>query len=400
MKKIYSRISFVLFSLLACTLTSCLSSGDDTIILESGTASTSGIPSDDLAEANPTITSATTSIPNIQYFIETEDDDAIVRIDMTGIQDMSASSSSSTSWLRLIGTAQDGQNVWLSVDDTPKGILVYNNSDSQQESAIAVDLVFLVDNSGSMGEEADVIAQDIQDWAQTLEDSGLDIRFGCVGYSENGRINGAINLTDASSLSTYLNRASGTSRTMGFSGSDAATLQTAASSYSVSAECVGIALWYADKNISFRSGANRIYVNFTDEPNQPANTSKYSTEYFKDQSNWSTSQGTVHTVFSGSTSFTETIGSRERPWRISEYTGGTTMYASSTFSGVTLSDLPVTGAMQNSYIIRFTNISEYMDGKSHVVKITVKSTDSKTQAEKTFYVTFGSSSSSTASSTN
>ena len=38
------------------------------------------------------------------------------------------------------------------------------------------------------------------------------------------------------------------------------------------------------------------------------------------------------------------------------------MEVSPTFSGVTLNSLPVTGAMQNSYIIRFTNVSEFMDG--------------------------------------
>ncbi len=368
----------------AFTFSSCLSDGDDTIVLESGNQS--GIPSDDIAGPNPDIDGATTTIPNIQYGVETGDGDAIVRIDMTGIQD-----ADDYDWLRLIGTGNEGQNVWVEVDGKPKGILVTNTADNQgDEEKSVVDLVFCVDNSGSMSQEADAIARDIVSWATLLENSNLNIRFGCVGYSVSGTINGAINMTDAETLSAYLNRSTGTSRTVGFSGSDASALQAAASSMgSTGDECGGMALIYADKNMKFRSGANRIYVNFTDEPNYPGGRSNYSTEYFKSQSNWSTAQGTVHTVFSASNSFTHSIGSSEQPWRISEYTGGTILYASSSFTDVTLEKLPVTGAMQNSYIIRFTNIEEFMDGQVHEVKITILSADGKTRAERTFYIVFG-----------
>lgn len=58
------------------------------------------------------------------------------------------------------------------------------------------------------------------------------------------------------------------------------------------------------------------------------------------------------------------------------------------FSDASLSTLPVTGAMQNSYIIRFTNIEKYMDGQPHMVKITVVSADGKVRAEKVFSVIF------------
>ncbi|WP_297909411.1 vWA domain-containing protein [uncultured Parabacteroides sp.] len=381
--KIFFHITSIMFFMIAAVFTSCIDSGDDTIILESGNST--GIPDDSLADENPSISTPTTSIPNIQYTVETDGADAIVRIDMTGIQD-----ANSYDWLRLVGTAQSGQNIWLSVDGMPKGILVYNNADDNEEDQeLAADLVFIVDNSGSMQQEADAIARDIVSWAQTLSASSLDIQFGCVGYSENGRINGAINLTDVNSLSAYLNRSTGTGRTKGFSGSDASVLSNAASGYSVSDECGGMALRYADANISFRTGANRIYVNFTDEPNQASGKQQYSVEYFASQANWNTNQGTVHTVYSADTTFTESRYSREKPWRISQYTGGTTLIAPSDFSGVTLENLPVTGAMTNSYIIRFTNIREFMDGKSHLVKITILSEDGKTRAERAFYMTFG-----------
>ncbi len=373
---------FVLLAAISFSLVSCINDGDDTIVLESG--NNSGIPSDALATANPTIGTATTSIPNVQYTVDVEGGDAIVRIDMTGIRD-----SETSDWLRLIGTGLSDQNIWLSIDGKPKGILVYNTIDDTEDEDLPIDLVFLVDNSGSMSEESDAVARDIISWSESLEDSGIDIMFGCVGYSVNGRINGAINITNAQNLSDYLDYGSGTNRTMHFGGSDATTLSSAASYYQVSDECGGMALRYADDNITFRNSANRVYVNFTDEPNQPAGNKEYSVEFFEDQSNWSTQQGTVHTVYSADTTFTEKQYQSEKPWRISDYTGGTTLIAPSNFSGVTLESLPVSGAMANSYIIRFTNIAEFMDGKSHEVVITILSADGKTKAEKTFYMTFG-----------
>ena len=65
------------------------------------------------------------------------------------------------------------------------------------------------------------------------------------------------------------------------------------------------------------------------------------------------------------------------------------MEVSPTFSGVTLNSLPVTGAMQNSYIIRFTNVSEFMDGQSREVKVTILSEDGRVRAENIFYIVFG-----------
>lgn len=56
---------------------------------------------------------------------------------------------------------------------------------------------------------------------------------------------------------------------------------------------------------------------------------------------------------------------------------------------MTLDSLPVSGAMMNSYIIRFTDIEEYMDGQPHEVKITIYSTNGSVQAERVFHVVFG-----------
>lgn len=362
--------------------TSCIGDGDDTIVLESGNKY--DIPSDELAEQNPEIYGDyTTNIPNVNYTIEKEGNDAIVRLDMTGIKE-----SDSYDWLRLVGTAQEGQNIWVSVDDKPKGISVYNNSDNDQnEQRLLSDLVFVVDNSGSMGEESNAIARDIISFANTLKDSHIDIRFACVGY--DGDINGALDFTDAETLNGYLSRSTGTSRTVGFYGNRATELQNKASSYSTYGECGGAAIRYADANLTFRTGSNRVYINFTDEPNQPNGKEGYSVESFKDQEMWDTNKGTVHTVFSASPDEWNSTLYNEKPWLISEYTGGTTLFAPYDFEGVELTKLPVTGAMANSYVIRFTNIKEFMDGQAHRVKITIRSKDGKTYAEKIFYINFG-----------
>lgn len=69
------------------TTTSCLSDGEDTIIVENGNPT--DIPSDTKATPNPVIPSNNATIPNIQYTTVDEDGVAVLRIDMTGIQDKS-----------------------------------------------------------------------------------------------------------------------------------------------------------------------------------------------------------------------------------------------------------------------------------------------------------------------
>lgn len=358
------------------TTTSCLSDGEDTIIVENGNPT--DIPSDTKATPNPDIPSNNATIPNIQYTTVDEDGVAVLRIDMTGIQDKST-----LEWLRLLGTGEPGQNIWVEVDGKPKGIKVYNTADSEETSVVPVELIFLVDNSGSMSEEADVIARDITEWAKKLEATGLNILFGCVGY--DGEITGACTPCDAASLYNYLQKGSGTSRTVGFEGTaeEIAKYKNARSNYRTGGEstneCGMAALRFADENFKFRKGANRIYVNFTDEPNQSAGITEFSVESLL--TNWDTSKGTIHTVFSNGN---ET--KKEYNYLMSEYTGGTTINTNRYFTDVTLESLPVTSAMMNSYIIRFTNIKEFMDGKPHEVHITIY--DGNVHAERIFYVVF------------
>ena len=389
-------------SIAALGFSSCLDKGDESIILENSMSQlVADIPSDDMATPNPTVNNPTTTLPNATCSVERNGDGVYVAsINMTGVWNEDAED-----WLKLYGTAYDKQNVWVSVDGNPKGIDVYNTADGEGARTVSADLVFLVDNSGSMSEEADAIAKEITNWTSNLEKSGLDIRYGCVGYGsavgnnnysyleKNYGLSGALNLTTYDQLNYYLNNRSvtGVRRTIGYFGTDANKLSTYAASdfYSkAGGECGVLALRFADQYFSFRAGSNRIYVNFTDDANYHGSTDERSVKFLQTDQ-WNTLKGTVHTVFSSNETWVESRTYGDAPWLMSDYTGGTIIKVKTDFSDASLASLPVTGAMQNSYIIRFTNISEFMDGQPHVVKVTVVSNDGKVQAEKEFYVIFG-----------
>ena len=374
----------VMLSLVLCV--GCLRKDDRTIMLNGGHKVTE-IPSDEEATPNPDVEDPNVSIPNIITDVQ----DKIIRIDMSGIllPKPEGNPNAPHAYLRLYGTGEQEQNVWLSVDDVPKGVHVYNNIDGAQGGEILNDVVFLIDNSGSMDAEADALARDIVDWAEKLNKS-LNVRFAIVGY--DGRILGAINFTDSKAISAYLNRTTGVGRTKGFVGEDAATLESKAKPYSSIAssakESPMIALHYANDVLAFRENANRVYINFTDEPNATYGDPRYSVEYLASQENWKPENGTIHTVYSAAKDKYTYNETSQCSWLMSEYTGGTVMFVDENFTGVTLDNLPVTGAMTHSYVLKFTNISEFLDGQVHDVKVTVLSVDHQVRAERGFHLNF------------
>lgn len=292
-------------------------------------------------------------------------------------------------WLDVRGTGEDGQNIWVSIDESPRG---FGWEPISEESKMIADVVFVVDNSGSMNQEADAVANSIIKWANQLEAANIDLRVGCVGYSISGTINGAYDMTTTYLLSTYLNRTTGTARTVGFDGANKAMLETKASNYKTSGECGAMAIRYADANFNFRSGANRFYVNFTDEPNQPNKNTAFSVEFFKNPSNWNPEKGTIYTVYTGpendsSQPWTDLVF--EKPWLMSDYTGGQTKKYDGNATGMTLSDIQVTGAMENSFYLYFTDIRNYMNsGKTYQLKITVLTPDGAYRGERVYNINF------------
>ena len=371
-----------LFSLASCTVEDNGSTGVITV---------PGIPADTEADPNPTLPDApNTNVANINYVVETASNgNKVIRFDLTGIQ----SPENPTEWLRLYGTNTSEQNIWISIDDLPKGFTIENTIDSEEQVS-AVDLVFLVDNSGSMGEEADAVAKEILDWSKMLSKT-LDMRFGCVGYDYGGEVNGAINMCGINEIDAFLNRSGkyGIYRTMGFEGPDKDVLAKEYARYSTGTwyadECGVSSLRYADDLFNFRKNTNRVYVNFTDEPNYPQGHEPMSTQWVKDPNNWPTTKGTIHTVYSSTyVNWTERPLWEEYPWNLSAYTGGTEIKTNSSFSGVSLSTLPITGALQNSYIIKFTNVESLFDGQPHKIKITILSPNGTVRAEKEYVITF------------
>ncbi len=334
------------------------------------------IPSDEVAGLAPVITEQEktfdmpTSISPMQ--VDTENK-GIGRFSMAGIN-------ANGEWLELHGTEETNQNVWLEINGKPKGVKVYNGEENLLSKAKA-DIVFLVDNSGSMSEEANKLAEEIIRWSDKLSKT-MDVQFGCVGI-DHDYINGALNITDVNTLSDYLNARSGTSRTSHYGESmttppaDYETLKQNAKNYTnAGGECGGIMLHYADENFTFRDGANRFYVYFTDEENQPGGDPRWSVESVNKLSeyyNWDASKGVIYTVFSDQYSTPESWTNTlywENPYLFSTYTGGMTLATNSNFE-ISLDELPITGAITQSFVFTFNVTPDLIAGNEYDVVITI-----------------------------
>lgn len=288
-------------------------------------------------------------------------------------------------WLDLYGSKDDKNNTWVDIDSDPMWVNV--DDEGGEEQTKPVDVTFLIDNSGSMSEEADLVASEILNWAQKRSNAGLDIRFGCVGFSEYGQINGALSFGTAEQLSSYLNEGNrkGTSRTMHFGTSDN-NLANAANGYKVSAECGGMALRYADDNMDFRTDAMRHYIIFTDEPNQPNGNKNYSLKWFEDKNNWPTDKGVIHTIYSDNNTFAETIYYKENYNRLKNDTGGQYQVTDGYLTGLNMEALDVSTALDKTRKISVDVPGNIVDGKEHKVRITYVSADHTAVGQTTYSV--------------
>lgn len=269
-------------------------------------------------------------------------------------------------------------NIFVEEDGIVQGLKVTKVGTG---NVLTADVVFLVDNSGSMSEEADSVANSIIDFATFLQTSGLDVKFAIVGFSVSGEVNGGINFTNAQTLSSYLNRHSGTSRTMDFAGSDSAALTNRAYNFGDAGDENGVmAAIFADSVYGWRSGAQRVMILFTDEPTQNL-----------DGLTWTNAQGcslltgkaTVHTIYSQDSTYYSYNQYNERPWEISLCTGGTIKFIPTDAAGLTLKDLPVAGALANSYLVEYVSAKT---GVAHVVRVTVYT--STADGVQTYNVTY------------
>lgn len=352
--------------------------------------SSTGLPSSKDNAEEPTIDPEDITIETLPSAVFNVDDTThIMTISMTGIQSLV----NSLEFVKLYGSGESDQNVWLSIDNNLVGFSVSNGNEETTISAKA-DLIFLVDNSGSMSQEANTVATQLLDWSSELS-KVMDVQFACVGYAETA-ISGAIDLTDVSTVSTYLSRTTGTSRTKGYADNVSSEATSAASSYTSTGECGAMAAKFADKYFTFRSGANRIYVNLTDEPNFHSSSHyEWSVEAFNVNAvspysySWSSDKGTIHTVISDNGSYSSSYTSyKENPALMSTYTGGTSLTnVNSSYTGVDLSDLPVTGAILNSYLFK-VDFTPNLNSGTHVLTIKIYDPTTGVYADYDFDIIF------------
>ncbi|MFQ5500317.1 MAG: vWA domain-containing protein [Candidatus Zixiibacteriota bacterium] len=268
---------------------------------------------------------------------------------------------------------KQGKNIFIEEDGKPQG---FNLFKVEAGDVLQVDLVFTVDNSGSMGGESDAIAAGIVAFAQLLEAGGLDVRFASVG-NDHGGVNGALNFSTAERLEQYLNfrngsSVSGTSRTVGYEGADSAALNALATSdfhAPVGGENGVVMVLFADSAFDWRPGAQRQYINFTDEPTQPGGQPDFATQTMCDKIGGTS---TVHTVWSGSsdtTGFNRDPLEDEAPWDMSTCSGGLVSIINSSGSNLDLTTLPVVGSLTSSYRITFESANRNVP---HSIRILVK----------------------------
>jgi hypothetical protein len=222
-----------------------------------------------------------------------------------------------------------------------------------------------------MSEEADSIAMSIIAFANHLQASGLDVRFAVVGY--DGSVNGGINFSNSVTIENYLKRPNytGTYRTYGFSGTDSATIDNKAEVFApdVYGENGVVAVLFADSNFTWRAGAQRVFINFTDESTQPDNNLFWNTAKM---CNLMIGKAAVHTVYSGPADTSSGLNGSwgtydERPWEMSLCSGGSVKFIPQDATGLDLKTLPVTGALTNSYLVEYRTSG----AGTHTVKITV-----------------------------
>ncbi len=390
--KTFRLFGIIMLLVVGMNFTSCKDDEDEKEEVVEDVNPLTGIPTDAVAGEAPEVNAdnKTFEMPkSISPISVDPENDGIGRFNLAGIN-------ANGEWLELHGTREENQNVWLEINGVQKGIKVYNGDEmaSRAISKAMADVVFLVDNSGSMSEEANKVAEEIIRWAGVLSQT-MDVKFGCVGI-DHYYINGALNITDVNALSEYLNCYSGTSRTCHFGDymenppADKDELRNKASEYdNAGGECGGIMLHYADENFSFREGANRFYVYFTDEPNQPGGDSRWSVMSVDSESeyyNWGSSKGVIYTVYSDSysdpTNWTNWCY-KENPLLFSTYTGGTTLSTDASFN-ISLDELPVTGAITQSFVFTFNITPDMKIGEEYDVVITIYSQDGTIASKYTY----------------
>ncbi|MCB1047326.1 MAG: VWA domain-containing protein [Calditrichaeota bacterium] len=244
-------------------------------------------------------------------------------------------------------------SIFVFEDGIGKGLRV---TPIAMDTGVQLSLTFVVDNSGSMGAEADAIATSISGFAQYLDSSGLNVRFGIVGYDEYGNISGALDFTTSDSTFIYLDRGRGTMRTQGFGGGNASVLQQLAadSLYRSGGENGAMAIAFAEDNFDWSNNNQGVYVNFTDTCLLPKTNSPDDPFSLQTICARLTEHRTVHTVFSSTRVCPDSL---YHPGEISDCTAGITEFVSSDASDLDLLQLDLLEAIVSGYLVEYVTSS-------------------------------------------
>lgn len=185
---------------------------------------------------------------------------------------------------------------------------------------VGVDIVFVQDLSGSMSSAISGVRSSVITFANDLADRGINARFASVGYSGNS----SIPSEPASSPCEFVGPVRDVTSVTNFQSH--VTNQWVASGGCDLPENGLEAIKYAHENLSWRSGAARVYIDITDVSHHTADTNCNGEGQCTNQTLESIVEmvgetSTIHVVAPDNSSQRTASGGLD-PWRLAEATGG------------------------------------------------------------------------------
>jgi hypothetical protein len=194
------------------------------------------------------------------------------------------------------------------------------NINSFSTENVGVDIVFIQDLSGSMGGAISGVKSSVISFADELASKGINAKFGSVGYSGDG----SIPSDPASSTCEYIGPV------RDFTEPDRFQAHVSGN-WNAYQGCDipenGLeAIKYAHQNLSWRSGAARVYIDITDASHHTAETScnglgNCTNQTLESIVNLVGETSTIHAVAPSSSSSRRAGGGLD-PWLLAEATGG------------------------------------------------------------------------------
>lgn len=226
--------------------------------------------------------------------------------------------------------------------------------EGMQSTDIGVDLVFIQDLSSSMDRAIIGVRNSVLSFAENLSSAGINIQFASVGYSGNGSIASSPSgepfemigpIQDFTDVNTFQNHVRNEWRAIGGADAPENGLE---------------AIEYAHSNLSWRTGAARVYIDITDISHHSENTTCNDSGPCSDQNLESIvaligNTSVVHAVAPSSVSTRNANGGLD-PWELAEATGGVKLVLPSN-GNVNLTSIGIAEAVGQSIAFRFRSMT-------------------------------------------